>query len=337
MVAACVLGLMGCMATAGLVLALMTVSERRANDTGLKNRPHRPLAPPPQQAEVESRAPGAARRRLEALGYLPRDTGLIVAADIAELLSLPAGQQLLHRPFELGKARLRFDHWAEWTGLRLEDIDHLAIGLKMDQSLLPWLTAVVRAREPFDPEELRNRLKGERVASEGKHTVFRIFPPDRKWPLAMCCPDKRTVVLASVPEHLVPVPVRPVDDLAQLPPELQDLLRTRSESGSPLWVAGHVEEWLKSPARLVLDKNKREELGPLLAIQTFGLWVDLARGVMVKGAFRCKDAAQAKALDDFFRAPSRAANSSLITVLDSPWLSLQVQVDLASLQKPGIP
>jgi hypothetical protein len=334
MVAMVVLGVMGCMATAGLVLALMTVPERRANDTGLKARAHRPLAPP-HEVPAEPLARVVAPHKLAALGYLPRDTGLIVGVHVAELQALPVGQRLLHEPFTFGKASLNVDAYAERIGLRLEDLDHLVVGLVMDQSLLPRLTMVLRTRNDFEPEELRVRLKGERVASADGRVIFRFSPPGRKLPFYMYCPDRRTAAIALVAEQLEAVPAQPVAGLAQLPRELQELLRTRSEPTSPLWVAGHVDNWSKSPARLVV--TKKEDMERLTSLQTFGIWAEFERAVTVKGALRCKDAAAAKALDDSLRAPRRAANPSLKTVLDGPWLTLQVQVDLASIQKPVLP
>jgi hypothetical protein len=335
-VAAGVLGLMGLMATGGLILALMTVSQRRANDTGIKHKARRAPSPAALQPEAEPPARVVAPHKLEAIGYLPRDTGLIVGIHVADLLALPAGSQLLRQPFVFGKSQVKLASFADWTGLRLEDLDHLVLGLRMDQSLPPWFFVVARSRAPFDPESLRGRLHGERVANAANKGIFRYSAP-AKVPLVMYCPDDRNAVVSLAAEYLESIPEQPVGDLAQLPEELQKLLRTRSEPASPLWVAGHVDNWLKSPARLFLESAKKEYVDRLTAIQTFGIWLELAGGARIKGSIRCKDADAARGLDEYFLAPRRAANPSLKTVVDGPWLNLQAKADLASVQKPPIP
>jgi hypothetical protein len=333
-VAAGVLGVMVSMAMAGLALALWTVKDRRANDTGLKARAHRPLAPP-FQAEGEPPAPTVAPDKLQALGYLPRGTDLVAAVHVAELLSLPAGQQLLHQPIQVGGQEFRAESFANWTGLRLEDLDHVVIGVKADENVLslPLPLLVARARAPFDRDQLRTRLKGERLANADKKGTFLFRSAVRDLQLALFCPDDRTAIVALAPAQLKAVPDRPVPDLEQLPEKLRAVLRERREEGSPVWLAGHVENWAKSPARLLLGKRKKEETDRLMSVRTFAVFVQLERGLTLKAAVCCTDPEAARALGDFLHAPARAANLSLKTALDGPWLSVQVQTDLEALPK----
>jgi hypothetical protein len=334
MVAAWVLGIMGCMAMAGLVFALMTVGERRANDTGLKHKARRGPQQQHPAVEVEPPASFVAPAKLEALGYLPRETGLIAGVHVAELLALPAGKQLLHQPFQIGQLELKIDTFAKWTGLKLEDIDHLVMGMKVDETLPPKLHMVVRSKAAFDFDQLRSRLKGERVDNVAKKAIFRYSAPGRSLPLAMYCPDDHTAVIAMLPSQLESVAAEPVPELEQFSPELREVVQKRGGPMGPLWVAGHVENWMKSPAKRVLEKLKKEDVARLSQVQSFGIFVQLERGVSVQGAFRCKDDLSAKALEDFFRLPRRGSDPALKTALEGPWLTVQMQTDVAAVLKP---
>jgi uncharacterized protein YbaR (Trm112 family) len=331
-VGATVLGFMVFMAMAGLALALWTVKDRRAHDTGLKARPHRPLAPP-FEAPAEPPAAAVAPDKLEALGYLPPGTDVVAALHMAELLALPAGQQLLRQPIPIGGGQYQAETLAGWTGLRPEDLDHLVVGMKMDESVPPRVLLVARTRAPFDRDQLRSRLAGERLANASKKGTFLFWSPGRQVQLAMYCPDDRTAVVAPLSaDHLQAVPDRPVADLEQLPEKLREVLRQRRELGSPAWLAGHVEDWARSPTKWVLPRLKKEAADRLTSLRTFAVFVQLERGLTVKAALRCKDAAAARALDDYLHGLPWAAKASWKTALDGPWLNVQVQTDLAALR-----
>jgi hypothetical protein len=335
-VATGVLSLMGFMAMAGLALALWTVKDRRANDTGLKARPHRPLAPP-FEAPAEPPVATVPPDKLEALGYLPAGTDLVAGVHVAELLSLPVGRQLLGQPIPIGGDEFQADSVAGWTGLRPEELDHLVIGVKMDESLPPHLFLVARTRAPFDRGRLRARLQGERLANAGKKPTFLFTPPGRNVRLAMYCPDDRTAVVALAPAHIQTVPDRPVADLGQLPEKLRQVLRERVEAAAPAWLAGHVENWSKSPAGFVLPKLKKEEADRLMSLWNFAVFVQLERGLTVKAAMQCKDPAAARALDEYLRTWQQDTKAKWKTARDGPWLTVQVQTDLAALTKAARP
>jgi hypothetical protein len=329
-VAAMVLGVMACMAAGGLALALWTQQERRAHDAGLPGKHRRAPQPAP---EGEPPTEGVAPDKLEALGYLAPGTDLVLGVHVADLLATPLGRKTLESRFALGKAEFKLDTFAAWTGLRPEDIDHLVLGLKLDESLPPRLHLVVRTKERIDPEDLRARLKGQKLAGTGSRVVFRYSPPNRALPLAMFCPDDRTAVVAILAPHLDSVPQTPAPDLGQLPDEVRTVLRERRELGAHLWVVAHAANWNKTPARALLDRMKKQERDRLAQVRTQGLWVQLDPAVTLKGCFRCQDEAGARALDEYFHAPGQAANPTLKTVLDGPWLNVQLRTDLAGLQK----
>jgi hypothetical protein len=322
-----VLGVMGCMAAVGLAFALVTQPERRAHDAGIPKKARRA----PQPAPEEPLPPITAPDKLEALGYLPSDTGIIIGVHVADLLGTPTGRQLLQEPIRIGRTEIKVADWSRALGLRLEDLDHAVVGLKVENAFPPRFHLVGKTREPFDPEQLRARLDGQRVAGAKKKGTFRYSIPGQLVPLAMYCPDNRTAVVALLDTQLEAVPAAPVTDLAALRPELRMVLRERRELGSPFWVVGHVENWNKTPLHKALEKRPKEERQKLLQVRTVGAWVQLDDGVAVKVSFHCQDAAKARAVDEVLRAAGRP-DFPLKTAVDGPWVSVQLRTDLATIQ-----
>jgi hypothetical protein len=329
LVAAAVLGVMVCMAGAGLAFALLTQRERRAHDTGLIKKPKRS---PVAVAEPEPVAGPVAPDKLEALGYLAPETGLVIGVHVADLLAVPEGRQLLESPFQVGKGEIKLNVFVGSMGLRLVDLDHLVIGMKLDDPLIPRSHLIAHTREPIDPEQLRARLNGQRLAGTGKRVIYRYAPAGRQVPLAMFCPDNRTVVVSFLAPHLELIPLKPDPDLGQLPEDLRGLLRERKEPGSQLWAVARAEDWSRTSLRRLLERMKKEDAARLAGVRTFGVWVQLDRAVTVKAAFRCKDDAAARGLDEFFHTPPRNS-PSLKTALDGPWLNVQLRTDRATAQQ----
>jgi hypothetical protein len=95
---------------------------------------------------------------LAALGYLPDDTDMIVAVHVSEALDDPAGRDLLR---SVGLGGKDAPDMEKWTGLKLDDIDHLALGLKLDADLLTRFVLVAQARRPIDQQRVRDVLKAD--------------------------------------------------------------------------------------------------------------------------------------------------------------------------------
>jgi hypothetical protein len=325
-----ILAVMAGMAAVALGFALKTQPDRRANDAGITRKARRAPQPAPEEPVPAATAPD----KLEALGYLPPDTAVIVGAHVADLLATPAGRPLLQAADQPGKMDLKIAEWIGWMGLRLEDVDHLVAGLAPDSGLvlLPFRFRVVaRTREAFDLEQLRVRLNGQRAAGFGNKGIFRYSAPGGKLPLAMYCPDNHTVVIALLDAHLASVPATPVVGLAQFREEVRTVLRERREPGSQLWAAGHVENGNTMGLNRLLQKLPKEERDLLAQVRTFGVWVQFDGGVMVKASLHFQDAARARALDELLHAPERA-RLNLKTAVDGPWVSVQLRTDLAAIQ-----
>jgi hypothetical protein len=332
LVAAAVLGVMVLMAAGGLTLALLTQKDRRANDTGLTRRPNRP---PPRQAEppVEVPVTAAAPDRLEALGYLPPGTSVIAGVHVAELLGSKAGRALLEDPVKAGALDVRLAGVKQWTGVELEQLDHLVLGFKADEPLPPpSLTLVVRTRGPYNADKVREALKAHRLPG-GKRQLYSFEAQNLRLPLVLWCADERTVVVGLRDAQMAQVPLTPVQGLGRLTAEVRTALTERRLGpGGPLWAVGHSRNWADTAAFALFPRLKEDDRKRFQAAQTVAAQVQLEPEVRVQAAFHCTEEAAARGLDRYFRDPGRAG-PQLTTVRDDTWLTLQLKTDLDAVRR----
>jgi hypothetical protein len=328
-VALLVLGVMVVMAGGGLTFALLTQKDRRAHDTGLTGRPKRSPVPVEEEFPMATVPPD----KLPALGYLPSGTNLLLAAQFAELVLSPTGKQLLQDPIKIGGERYPLGELPGWVGLGSDDVDHVVLGVKFSDAVVPPVYLVVRTREPYDGDALRQRLKGKRIASSSKKVIFSFRSLQKDFPLFAWMADPQTLVLALASDQLDALPSRPHEDLTQLPDDLRAVLKERRELGSPLWAAGDPRTWSKTASLPFFTRLKKEDLEQLGQVRSFAVWVQPDKVVTIKASFQCKDAAAAHALEQHFRPKEPHPDHPLKTAFDGPWLNLQYQFEADRLAK----
>jgi phage FluMu protein Com len=330
-----VLGVMLLMAGGGLAFMLLTQEQRRAYDTSRPPRRPGKQRPVPEEDNVPLVA-SVAPDKLAALGYLPSGVNFLFAVRLPELLAGPAGERLMRDPIQLAETRFRLENLPKWLGFRPDEIDHFVFAARVDNTVPPPFYVVLRTAAPYAAEPLRQRLKGTRVASLSKKTLFSFRIPRPDIPLHAWCADERTVVLALFADQLEQLPSKPVDDLQQLPQELRTLLKQRREPAAPAWIAGHSpREWSKTSAAMFLGRMKKEDADKLAYLRTLGVFIvpivpaeppaeqqNDKDELVVKGVFACTDESAARGLEEHFRT-LRGPDPDFKTALDGPWLSLQ--------------
>lgn len=321
LVAALVVGVMLFMAGGSLVFMLMTQQQRRAYDT---SRPPRrpgkqrgvpePESPPPAVASVSP-------DKLPALGYLPSNVNFLFAVRIPELIASPAGMRIVREPIKVGERDYRLEDLVAGLGFRLLDIDHLVLAARIDDTLPPPFYLVFRTTRPYDEEQMRQRLKGTRIAGPGKKTLYKFHPKRPNIDLHAWFANERTVVLAWFPDQLERLPDQPIEDLQQLPEEVRTVLKERREPIAPVWIVGHSLDWSKTRAALFLKWLNKEDQTRLASLSTFGVWLVPNHSLAFKGVFACQDEAAARGLEEYFRS-LRGPDPNFKTALDGPWLTL---------------
>jgi hypothetical protein len=348
-VALTVLGVMFLFATAGLVLALATVQFRRANDYPKTN-------PDEDLARIKITAPA----NLGGLGYLPADTDIVAAVHVAEALQEPAGRQLLQRfrPGELlvrdqpGLRDVGLNNLQEWTGLSLEDVDHVVLGLNVENRVLPRLTLVVQTRRSYDAEKVRGALKANRIADAGKRVLYRFELEKIAQKPIVWFAAERTLVVALDLDDLNAVPANPQPGSDHLSPALREVLQLMGPA-APAWLAGHSGDWTRTTLKL-LPGWKDSDREVLQKVRTFAAWLNLGDGLRLNAAFDCGDAGSAEALERYLlpaerkpiallgnrpeaEAVAKELGQTLKAVRAETWLTLQAKASAETLRRMELP
>jgi hypothetical protein len=220
------------LALAGLVLIILVVQ------TTPKSRP----ALKPDAARKPSRSVPPAE--LAGLGYLPADTELALAVDVAGLLREVPAKERPERA-ALAAGLLGLDRVERATGLALAHLDHVVLGLSGGAGGVKF-TLVAQTVKPYDPTALRRALQTRRTADHGKGPVYAVHWPNLPEALVWCA-GPRTLVAVSRRGAAVPdpadLPRGPRAAAERLPPAVRAVLRQRPLGpGTTAWAAGRLSD-----------------------------------------------------------------------------------------------
>jgi hypothetical protein len=249
---------------------------------------------------------------LTGLGYLPDDTNVIAAVNVAELRQTPAGREFLT---DNGGKLWNWQRLHDWIGIDLTEIDHLIVGLKVDNNLLPRLMLIVETIHAFRVDEMRVNLKAS------------------KWPDPEAClfPSDRTMILALAKKDLERVSTERSEGIDQLGLPMQQALKERIPRDAQVWLVGHGDSWLKTPALSFLPGFTKENEAIVQRIQTLAVDFRLEKEPTVDAAFQCPDEASAKSLEQFLREHDSADLRDRKISQKENWVSFQAKVaDISS-------
>ncbi len=313
-----IVGGMVCLAAVGLAYALATVNYRRHNDV----RPD-PLKPPKLAPSVVAVAPAD----LAGLGYLPADCIVVGGIHMAQITAEPAGNELL-KQLKAHKARLDIDQLAEWVGLPGKDIDHVAFGLRPDDSFSAWL--IVHTRQPYSPDALAAALAPAKATVHHGRPVYRPpqHPPARM--IWLYDPKTLAVRLSLVGVELTDLdqlPAQPRTGAAGLSAPIRPVL-DRLDRESVLWLAGDASKvpWLPLASKLALNVPPALE-SSLKGIDLFGADLRFYKGLTFDLKLRARDDKAAQPLDTLLRKIFPPGDKTKVTGPDANWLMVQTSMD----------
>jgi hypothetical protein len=238
----------------------------------------------------------AAPAELAALAYLPSDTNVLLGLQVREALQQPLGQEIVER-WQAGPGDATLAGMVRSAGLELADVDHVVVGLKVDDSLLPRVRIIVRTQKPYDPEGLRAALKVGRPATRLEKTLYRFGVPQTALEAVVWFGDERTFVFALAPEDLDDVPLQPGEGLARLAAPLQQALG-EMKNGTLLWLAGHSSDWQKSVLAMPFLQVPKTMQALLKQVKTFAAWLELTDKANLQLALGCADRDAATQVND---------------------------------------
>jgi hypothetical protein len=281
-IAQIVLGVMATMALLAFAFAWSTKESRRERD-------HPKTVVESGLTRVISIAPA----KLPGLAYLPENVQILAGAHAAELFDDPACQNLLVE-FRQGRLSAQGAALRQWTGLPLEEIDHVVLGARLEALLLPHMTLVVRARRPVDLDKLRANLNAGRPLEGKKRTFYRYPLGASGLEGVLFQADERTFIYGLSREDLEAVPLTPSAAAERFSPDLRSALGAFTE-GTQAWALGRAGDWQKSMSWLPSPELHQA----LSQLRGFTIWLQCEKEAIWNLRVECKDAAAADALDHF--------------------------------------
>jgi hypothetical protein len=326
-----ILAVMVVMAGLGSVYIWQTQQYRRNNDfrTQKKNEPTLQSAP-------AAEAP--------VLGLLPARCNVIANLHVAELLKEPTTRRLFDVETTAGQSSpisMLAGKLQQWTGLKLGDIEHIALGGEISTQL-PQLVILVQTRQPYLPGKVTAALAPATPIKHRQKLLVRFPIPPAGEGLLWCHSER---ILALV---LCPVAAQ-LDDLDAIPPQprpgvegfaapLRSALTNRLPSTSVAWIAGHFEEPPPLSDLLKLAGIKNAAFDLLSQTKTFVVGLQPQNPLTVLGHFLGRTGDDTVKLQAFL-AEHRWAEAKSWEVAarppdaadpDSFWVTLQMRGDLAA-------
>jgi hypothetical protein len=231
------------------------------------------------------------------LGYLPGDCQIVGAVQVNKALDEPAGRDLLSQ-FPIGPVELGATNLEKWTGLSREQINAVALGLKVDR-LPPRLFVVIQTAMPYDEAQLRSTLKDAKEVTRGERTLYR-FALNKGFSGTVWYAAKSILILTLAPEDMDQVPAEPLPGVDHFASPLAEFLKDKLRIGPQpqAWLAGYAENWNKTLAGPALARLAPGNTSLLSDFREWGFWVTLGQDVALNAACHFQDEAAAQSFAD---------------------------------------
>jgi hypothetical protein len=274
---------------------------------------------------------------LEALAYLPPEYQLLAGLHLRELLQDPTGKRLLADPLP------GLDLLLKRTGLRLDQIDHVAAAGQLDKRATR-ATVVVRTILPYDQQTVSQAVQPAKASLRQKQPLFQFALPTPGTGYLWCV-DERTLILAFVletanpdPLHDVPATPQPARELPT--PLLKRAATERLDRQSRLWLAVDLEAATVLGDLLALAGGMPKDLAPLAKVKALTAGVYPQDGVTLLAQLYTGDPKAAKAVESLLEARRwPEAKSYKVegpppgeTAVAAQWVTLQVRSDAETMR-----
>lgn len=262
-VASTIVSIMLVMAAIGLAFAWHTIDKRRQRD-------HPDSAAPAGLERVVSVRPD----RLAALAYMPPKVSVLAGIHVAELMGQDSSRELLSE-FRANPGSMIAD-LEQRTGVKLENIDHIVVGLGAEASIFPPVICVVRTRDPYGARGLRESLKARASEEPRGRTMYHFQVGDFLWYL--WCPDDRTIVTSLRSKDMPTEPFAPAAGesyAAHFEPTVRKCLQDDMTEGTQAWIVGSTETLDATFSAMPFLQIPSELRKSLKDVQAFAGWMQL--------------------------------------------------------------
>jgi hypothetical protein len=316
-----VVGIMLTMAVIGLSYALWTTKLRRSRDP-------RPMLDP-----VTFHKP----YELAGLGYLPKDSQVIVGLHIAEWLAdKTVGKPLLEEPRPAALDWI-VKQLPRVTGLPLEDLDHVVLAGSFEDL---QLVMVIKARRPFDLGKIAEHAK---PSNTPLHQEKALYPISLTMAEALVwCVEEKTLVCVirlDAPEvkHLQGLSTTPrqIDEVLSAP--LIEAMKERLPKRNLLWAVGRLDHLGVLKDMLPFVPAAKPYVEATKNLKIFALGLEPGDDLTLTGHFRMTDAKAAAKIKTILEGIEiKGAKSQKVEVPPAdqePWVTWQVRGDVAVMRE----
>jgi hypothetical protein len=179
------------------------------------------------------------------LGFLPPPTEVILAVQVPRLMEAIGSEGQSDAAFQLrqlGVPETVMELVEKASGVGLENVDQIVVGLGFEQSAFPpQVTVVVHTRQPFDMQAIARDAKANRL-KRGARTLYvaRINPV---FEFYWWAPTDRILVATLNARDYDAIEFKPRTGIEHLRTGMARLIRDEVAAGSCLWLAANSDRW----------------------------------------------------------------------------------------------
>jgi hypothetical protein len=237
---------------------------------------------------------------LALLGYVPADCEAVLGVHVAELLETTQGRDFLQQ-FRLPVANIGLDNLERSFGVRVEEIDHLVLALRVSEGGLPRTTIMFQTRKPADPKRVAEAMKsvGTRKSAKGRTYRTTRLPGVPLEAALWFADDDYRMFIHALDATMDKVPETPQPSSDHLAPPVRKFLRERSK-GTQFWFFGDIEDWnqtyLPGLAGPPIGLLAQETVDTIKLVRGAAAWLELREDLQVHALLEAREVTGATTL-----------------------------------------
>ena len=278
---------------------------------------------------------------MTSLGLVPARCNVLGAINLADLRANPVAKKAFLDQPPRSLVWLA-DRLKDATGLSLDDLDQIAVGIEMTDQL-PKIFVVVQTRAAYDPQAILKSFAPAKTQSLRNRPLVRFTLNPVGDGIAWCVSDRHIAFLFRVEpgklDDLESIPVRPRQKLEGSSDAIRALVKDRVDKQSLAWLAADL-----APASGMLDflnvvGARVEPYRPLLDAKALAINIKTDRDVVVLGHVLARSPKDIKKLEDCLRdfdwrgESSKKVEATPPDAGADPWVTLQLRYEPATLRE----
>jgi hypothetical protein len=264
-----------------------------------------------------------APEKLDGVGFVPEKADMIAGVHIAELWEKKGSEKELERILLVNMFKL--DRIQKWTGLSLDDLDHVVLWWQTGKPLhQPNL--VIRTKQSFKGEAICQTDKLKKLARRGEGILYSFRWDEGATGLLWDAGDQHTIIVVFIPGDIDDVPLQPRSGSKKIPWPLRALFKQRRMfSGTPVWFAGRPKNSSALRRVKILSRLVKRDQEAFSAVDGFQAMVLFDGKFTLLARFHTSSTKAAEKLEASFRALHLEGSEVKVSLSKDNWLDLQAK------------